>query len=86
MHHCLRVPEILSMIVDDVKSGGGTPTNSLASLAALAMTCKTFQDCALDALWSSQGDLVNLMRCLPSNCLSGRGQKRLVYFAAIDYF
>ncbi|KAJ7060548.1 hypothetical protein C8F01DRAFT_1370137 [Mycena amicta] len=36
------------------------------TLLALATTCKTFQDPALDALWREQTTLDNLVKCFPS--------------------
>ncbi|KAF8152694.1 hypothetical protein K438DRAFT_2079242 [Mycena galopus ATCC 62051] len=37
------------------------------SFAALARTCKSFQDPALDFLWRNQYTLVNVFKCLPSH-------------------
>ncbi|KAJ7841557.1 hypothetical protein B0H13DRAFT_2676771 [Mycena leptocephala] len=49
-------------------------------LAALARTCKTFRDPALDILWSRQQSLTPALRCLPDDLLlwdrSGESKKK----------
>ncbi|KAJ7466160.1 hypothetical protein B0H11DRAFT_59099 [Mycena galericulata] len=57
MHQSLRIPEIVSMICDE--------SDTLQTLAALARTCKTFQNPALDLLWSSQTTFMNVLKCMP---------------------
>ncbi|EMD38998.1 hypothetical protein CERSUDRAFT_93038 [Gelatoporia subvermispora B] len=64
MHRCLKVNEILGMIMGYVPSG--EPTGR-ATLAALARTCQVFHELALDSLWHHQDDLLNLLRCFPED-------------------
>ena len=59
MHHCLYIQEVLHAIFNDVdihecSAGPDIPARtatSLATLAALARTCKIFKEPALDVLW-----------------------------------
>ena len=63
MHRCFEVLEILNHILDFVlQSEGGQK-----SLAALAISCRTFQDPALDVLWRRLPCIGPLVRCLPSD-------------------
>lgn len=68
-HYCLEIREILDNIF-----GYLVPYNyrghGLGTLAALARTCKTFSEPALDILWYSQDSVVPLISCLPSDALS----------------
>lgn len=78
MHKCLRIPEILSMIIacvyaeeapvdlDNVDEMTLDPWHP-SSTAALARTCRTFLEPALDKLWSLQYNLVNLVKCMPDD-------------------
>ncbi|KAJ7060511.1 hypothetical protein C8F01DRAFT_1293012, partial [Mycena amicta] len=63
MHNCLCIAEVLDNIFGHL---GGLSYRG--SLAAVARTCKTFTDPALDPLWAEQSNLENLLKCLPSNC------------------
>ncbi|KAJ7060481.1 hypothetical protein C8F01DRAFT_1058566 [Mycena amicta] len=67
MHNCLCITEVLENIFGHLGTNyvGGPP---LSSLAAVARTCKTFTDPALDVLWAEQSNLENLLKCLPSSC------------------
>ena len=58
-HPCLNIQEILTNIFEHVPER--------ATLAALARTCKTFSDPALDSLWYSQSSVIPLIKCLPSD-------------------
>ncbi|KAJ6491989.1 hypothetical protein C8R45DRAFT_867505 [Mycena sanguinolenta] len=62
MHYCLSILELVENIcgyLQGVKQGRRT-------LAALARTCSSFHDPALNYLWADQYNvLVNLMRCMP---------------------
>ncbi|KAF8452840.1 hypothetical protein L210DRAFT_3755795 [Boletus edulis BED1] len=72
MHHALEIQEIVFYIFGhcDQPSAG-----SAADLAALARTCRTFKDPALDVLWEKLPDLSPLARCLPeASCLSFSGE------------
>lgn len=55
MHHCLQIQEILERILESVYAA--------EPLAALARTCLSFSEPALDALWGNHGSLETLI-CL----------------------
>ena len=72
MHQALHIQEILFDIF-----GHCSPTephwtplrrHSTAVLAALARTCRTFKEPALDVLWSELVDLTPLPQCVPDAC------------------
>ncbi|KAG8213578.1 hypothetical protein J3R82DRAFT_10245 [Butyriboletus roseoflavus] len=69
MHHALHLEEILLNIF-----GQCYPPNPIsrqrtsratADLAALARTCRTFKDPALDVLWTELVNLSPFARCIP---------------------
>ena len=68
MHLCLRIHEILSLVILEV---AGTPGDEaqdnpgLASLAAMARTCRTFHDPAMDRLWLYLYNIDHLLALLP---------------------
>ncbi|KAI6003142.1 hypothetical protein EDD15DRAFT_2541370 [Pisolithus albus] len=70
MHACLRIAEILDLIigfmVDDTHEPDKFCRIRHQDLARLARTCKAFKDPALDVLWRTQSSLSPLIRCLPS--------------------
>ncbi|KAK7036162.1 hypothetical protein R3P38DRAFT_2698351 [Favolaschia claudopus] len=68
MHPCLSIPEILQHIFQDVDTDNGF-RRDLPSLAALARTCRDFNDPALDLLWRTQYGLENVLRCMPPDLL-----------------
>ncbi|KAJ6571261.1 hypothetical protein B0H19DRAFT_1129583 [Mycena capillaripes] len=65
MHPALAIPEILDLIISEVDPLAGMRPGSKA-LAALAGTSTIFRDMALDALWQHQTNILNLIRCMPS--------------------
>ncbi|KAJ7466163.1 hypothetical protein B0H11DRAFT_1869859 [Mycena galericulata] len=70
MHQSLRIPEIVSLICEELLNGAEQDLHCLnpdtsQTLAALARTCKTFQNPALDVLWSSQTTFMNVLDCMP---------------------
>ncbi|KAJ7148315.1 hypothetical protein C8R46DRAFT_1199182 [Mycena filopes] len=75
MERTLRIPEILCAVFEyfdpsDFASG----KTSAKTLAALARTCKAFQDPALDVLWTFQVDLVPALRLFPEDLWDRRSQ------------
>jgi hypothetical protein len=63
-HVCLFPTEIILCIfalVDEDKLGDG----SRPTLAALARTCRTFKELALDLLWANITGFKPLLSCLP---------------------
>ncbi|KAJ7788745.1 hypothetical protein B0H14DRAFT_3575900 [Mycena olivaceomarginata] len=72
-HRALTIPEIIGLICEHLEvlaephhEGSGTRRN-LEDLAALARTCRDFENPALDILWREQNTLANTLKCLPSN-------------------
>lgn len=83
MHPCLQSPEIVQLVVGNLWDGHEpdayapivTPmihASTRTSLARLARTCRAFQSHALDALWSRQVGIENLLRCMPGSLVSER--------------
>ncbi|KAJ7074771.1 hypothetical protein C8F01DRAFT_34915 [Mycena amicta] len=60
MHHCLRIAEVLGNIFENLE-------RDYAALAAVARTCTTFKEPALDGLWKRQNTLDNILKCLPTD-------------------
>ena len=61
MHHALQIQEILQNIFDYCRRVHGATTD----LPALARTCRTFKEPALDVLWEQLDDVSPIARCLP---------------------
>ncbi|KAJ7062592.1 hypothetical protein C8F01DRAFT_1134663 [Mycena amicta] len=61
MHRCLQIPEIAWQVA------GHVPESHRKTLLALALTCRLFQDPALDQLWRDPGadTLQYLIACFP---------------------
>ncbi|KAJ6587504.1 hypothetical protein DFH09DRAFT_1027499 [Mycena vulgaris] len=70
MHRSLQIPDLVQLLCveiagDDLARTGYGPEAS-RDLAALAWTCKTFQDPALDKLWEHQNNtMINVLMCMP---------------------
>ncbi|CCM03571.1 uncharacterized protein FIBRA_05707 [Fibroporia radiculosa] len=64
MHNCLTVPELLGILFEWIFQDA---VQGSAALAALAGTCRLFSPVALDILWSSQINLVPLVKLFPSD-------------------
>lgn len=62
MHHALQIDEILLNIFARFCS-------EACALPALARTCRTFKEPALDLLWGKLHSLAPLAQCLPEACL-----------------
>ncbi|KAJ7440297.1 hypothetical protein B0H11DRAFT_2099813 [Mycena galericulata] len=71
MHHSLSIPEIVDLIFAELQPehvfGRQTPHWHRKDFAALARTCKSFKDPALNFLWREQDTLTNILKCLPSH-------------------
>ncbi|KAJ7471630.1 hypothetical protein B0H11DRAFT_1811909 [Mycena galericulata] len=69
MHRALRILEIVDMVCAQAGAEGllPLPEGSARDLSALARTCTTLCNPALDVLWRSQDTIVNLLRCMPSD-------------------
>jgi hypothetical protein len=68
MHVCLSVDEILRLVVCELV---GSEANATA--VALACSCKSFADPALDVVWETQGRLLMLLKSLPGDVWNGDG-------------
>ncbi|KIK35346.1 hypothetical protein CY34DRAFT_812243 [Suillus luteus UH-Slu-Lm8-n1] len=69
MHACLQIPEILQVIfanLTEVKNSSSVRP-SYTTLYHLALTCRTFREPALDALWAYIQVPEVLITCLPQN-------------------
>ncbi|KIK21387.1 hypothetical protein PISMIDRAFT_78034, partial [Pisolithus microcarpus 441] len=71
MHACLRIAEILDLIigflVDDIHEPDKFCGIRHQDVARLARTCKAFKAPALDVLWRTQSSLSPLIMCLPNH-------------------
>lgn len=68
MHRCLYIHEIVELIASELTVGGGR-----ATAVALACCCKNFEDPVLDALWTTQNELMPLLKTLPEDIWSPDG-------------
>ena len=69
MHHCFSIPEIVSIIcenISDLPDIGGLSCE-LVDLAAFARTCRAVHEQALDRLWHTQTSIIPLLRCMPDD-------------------
>ncbi|KAF8062194.1 hypothetical protein FPV67DRAFT_1672675 [Lyophyllum atratum] len=71
MHSCLKIPEILCTIFQNVidRQDWKAPFSGSATLLNLALTCKLFKEPALDVLWHTIQTLEPLIRCLPADAI-----------------
>ncbi|KAJ7433672.1 hypothetical protein B0H11DRAFT_751625 [Mycena galericulata] len=70
MHRALQIVEVVDMICAQLNTGGLTfllPKNTTGNLARLARTSSIFLGPALNLLWRNQGNIINLLRCMPSD-------------------
>ncbi|KAH7931392.1 hypothetical protein BV22DRAFT_1053386 [Leucogyrophana mollusca] len=71
MHPCLLIPEIQLCVfyrlfdTDDGPLAWRAPMDARKTLAALARTCRAFQEAALDVQWGDLDCLARLIQCLP---------------------
>ncbi|KAJ7161789.1 hypothetical protein C8R43DRAFT_1174497 [Mycena crocata] len=76
MHRALQLPELSAMICSHVspdlvydadRSYLEPDVDGQRDLAALARTCTTFQEHALDQLWCYQATFAHILRCFPDD-------------------
>ena len=71
MHRCLQVTELVAHILaalgPDPMVVGTVDTMQRRANAAMARTCKTLYEPAMDALWSLLVSLDPLIKCLPQD-------------------
>lgn len=75
MHSCLRIPEILSIILDHLGWVSGRPQETFA---LLARTCRLFHAPALDRLYRSVFGLAPLIMTMPEDLWCTEGDNMLV--------
>lgn len=76
MHHCLQITEILLKIFQYVHSDVVADWQPDPNLYHLALTCKTFQEPALDELWGYHGYPLKLFQTLPHDSWQMVGRRR----------
>ncbi|KII89921.1 hypothetical protein PLICRDRAFT_29123 [Plicaturopsis crispa FD-325 SS-3] len=62
MHQCLQILDIIALIFAEVAADDNT--QSRATLAGLARSCRAFQEVALDLLWSKLTSVLPLLRSM----------------------
>ncbi|KAJ7036640.1 hypothetical protein C8F04DRAFT_1095209 [Mycena alexandri] len=62
MHRALEILEIAEMVCCHLRPQGHCAGQTLAALAA---SCRIWQDPALDALWATQDSLIPILSCMP---------------------
>lgn len=83
MHRLLHVLEILEIVFNLAFEEPGTGPKSLI---ALACTCRSFQDTALDILYRAIPNFAALIRCLvPSDAWGLKGSFSLVRIILSSY-
>ncbi|KAJ7495543.1 hypothetical protein FB451DRAFT_1121995 [Mycena latifolia] len=72
MHRGLMIPEIVRLIVEEIKLPPDSIVGErpdLRALAAFARTCTTFLEPGLDLLWSRQTTVLNLLVTFPDDLI-----------------
>ena len=83
MHPALEIPEILLDIFHHCCPPDLSEVDrkeAIPDLAALARSCRTFKEPALDVLWGVLIDLSPLVRCLPEASSRKTSLKKMVRF------
>ncbi|KAF7376817.1 hypothetical protein MSAN_00099100 [Mycena sanguinolenta] len=80
MDRKLHMPEILDLIFAHLEPRHPLSSTMSKTLAALARTCTTFQDPALNALWAHQTSLVPALRYFPEDLWDRSGDSRKLTF------
>ena len=62
MHRCLCVDEIVRLVAQEL-----VDADEWATAAALACSCKSFENPVLDTLWTIQCDFIPLLKTLPED-------------------
>ena len=68
MHACLKVDEIVRLVVHELIASEGK-----ATAAGLARCCKSFEDPVLDALWATLDQLLPLLELFPGDVWNESG-------------
>ncbi|KAJ6578428.1 hypothetical protein B0H19DRAFT_1371241 [Mycena capillaripes] len=77
MHHCLQISEVVDLIVAQLDP---RTCWQASGLAALACTCMTFHDSALDRLWAEQKNIMNVIQCMPEDLWEGKDVDGVITF------
>ena len=91
MHHALEIQEVLSVIFFCsfcstqvlVDRHTGRVKSWISDLPALARTCRTYKEPALDILWSTLIDLSPLARCLPEASHRSSSETTVRWFPSV---
>ncbi len=63
MHAILQIEEVFVKIADALDQ---TTPKARSALYALARTCRTFHEPAINVLWHTQTSLIPILRCIPA--------------------
>ncbi len=71
MHRCFSIAEVLREIVAFLRahSEANLGSEGFATIASLAVTCRTFYEIASDELWGKLFGITPLVKCLPEEVL-----------------
>ncbi|KAJ7772246.1 hypothetical protein B0H16DRAFT_166659 [Mycena metata] len=69
MHPALGILELVEMVCYNL---GPHCHRAYGTLAALALTCRSLRDPALDALWNRQESLIPILLCMPADVFNVR--------------
>ncbi|OAX35286.1 hypothetical protein K503DRAFT_697250 [Rhizopogon vinicolor AM-OR11-026] len=81
VHVCLLPTEILLVVFTIIREEPGTRDSlkrDTNSIAALARTCRTFKEPALDVLWENISGIKPLISFLPEGVISRTAERKLV--------
>lgn len=67
MHRCLEVYDIVLVVVEFLNFLDHAHPNEPCNLLSFGLSCRHLFDPAMDILWSTQEDLYNLVKCMPSD-------------------
>lgn len=76
MHRCLCISEVLQVIADSLDNGHG------GTLLTMALTCRTFFDPAMNALWRTLTDRAYVYLILPERIRTVTSGKRVTIHAS----
>lgn len=83
-HRCLLIPEIVQLISGEVDTSFHGVEKRKA-LSALAQTCRSFQEPALNLLWHTLHSIKPLIMCMPSNLWKLKKKERVEYLVGFPF-
>lgn len=78
MHACLTSKAVLKNVCDILFAD---PAGGRETVAALARTCRAFEDPALDVLWRTLPSLASLVQIMPSDAWEIKSETRQVDYS-----